>query len=119
MTFDLTSAARNFRAYLESPAHVILIDSEARGMLIGVKTPWMLNNAYNMAIELAWWVKPEHRGSRVAIELMKAYEAWARQNSVRILVMAALTDSDGERVGQIYERLGFKKYETSYAKELN
>lgn len=64
------------------------------------------------ASEMFWWVDPETRGE--GMRLLRAAEAWARRAGAVVLQMGA----PDARVGQFYERLGFTKLETSYARRL-
>jgi RimJ/RimL family protein N-acetyltransferase len=67
-----------------------------------------------IATEIVWWVDPEVRGGRAALQLFAAGEAWARAEGATHLQMIAPSD----KVGRFYERLGFAKLETHYQRAL-
>lgn len=72
-----------------------------------------ITGAY-MASELCWWMEPEARGSRVALRLLRAGEAWARARGAAYLEMIA----PSERVASFYGRLGYTRTDVHYLKRL-
>lgn len=64
------------------------------------------------AFELVWWVEPEARGD--GVRLLRAAETWAREQGCRHMQMVA----PNERVGALYQRLGYSPVETSYQRSL-
>lgn len=67
-----------------------------------------------VAGEAFWWVQPERRGSRAAGALLSKAEEAARAAGARKMQMVAPT----ERVGKLYERLGFQYVESTYQRSL-
>jgi N-acetylglutamate synthase-like GNAT family acetyltransferase len=86
------------------------------GFCAAVKAPILGSPLALGATELAWYVKPAYRGGRKGIELMKFMEQLASEEGVKYFTMVAMNSS--MEVGSIYERLGYKKSETSYTKVL-
>ncbi len=62
--------------------------------------------------ELFFWVEPEHRGQ--GLRLLKAAEAWARDQRATTIQMIAPTQD----VEVLYQRVGYHKLEVAYEKEL-
>jgi len=64
--------------------------------------------------ELAWWVKPEHRGGTVGYKLLKAYLAYGeelqRQGRIQFMVMSRLNNSPVLNYG----RFGFKRIDENW-----
>lgn len=59
--------------------------------------------------DLLLYVVPEHRGTPIAVRLLKMYESWARQNKVDYMALGQSTGiGDTDRVRKFYEKLGFK-----------
>lgn len=118
--YNEAKVAELFEAYLEGGLRQVLflllkVQEETVGMLVGfaTETPFSYDK---IASELAWWVEPEHRGNRKALDLIYAYEAWALKigcKHVSMSLLPALTD-----VSKTYERMGYKQTEISYLKEL-
>lgn len=96
---------------------ILLLQSEQKsvGMLVGmVGSPVFSDDL--IASELAWYIEPEFRGSRKALQLVYAYEEWARRMGCKNVSMSLLTTlADASKT---YERLGYTKTEISYLKAL-
>lgn len=75
------------------------------------------------AHECFWFVMEEHRGVS-SLRMLKAAEKWARKAGCTHFMMVASerafcnTFDGADRVGNLYERFGMNKLETSYAKRL-
>lgn len=99
---------------IDGPASVIFV-AERNGALLGMIG--MLIFPHHMsgdliAAEAFWWVEPEARGA--GVRLLKTAEGWALTSGAKFLQMVAPTD----RVGQLYERRGYARVETSYQRSL-
>jgi GNAT superfamily N-acetyltransferase len=66
-----------------------------------------------MAFEVVWWVEPEARGD--GVRLLRAAEDWAIEQGIGKMQMVA----PNERVGALYERMGYLPVETSYQRTLD
>lgn len=87
-------------------------DSVLVGMLgMALIHNWMTGDL--TASELCWWVEPEHRGG-TGLALLARTRAWASDHGATVLQMIAPT----EDIAALYERLGFVKLETHYARAL-
>lgn len=71
-----------------------------------------------VATELFWYVTPSHRGTKDSIKLIVAYEMWAEQNGCKLASICNMRNEYMERLGRLYERLGYHKAEETYLKEL-
>lgn len=76
-----------------------------------------INDGKLVANECFWFVKPEARGR--GFELLIAYEEEARRRGAERCSMIHLLNLQPEKLGQLYERRGYRAVETSYFKELN
>ena len=85
-------------------------------MLGAIINPIWFCPRVKMAHELAWWVNEEARGSRAAILLVKAYEAWAKEQGATVETMSDLMVNT--TVERMLTRMGFQASERTYAKEL-
>lgn len=72
-----------------------------------------------IAQEHYWFVSEEHRG-RGSLLLIRAVEKWAREKGCSHLIMTASTLASDmhDNVCRFYERIGLKKFETSYIEEI-
>lgn len=92
---------------------VVLLDTEGRGMIAGIKSPCLFNEGL-VATELAWWVDEEHRESGIGKELLDSFEYWAKRIGCDFVTMVSLDDN----LGKFYEDEGYKLYERAYMKKL-
>lgn len=65
--------------------------------------------------EIAWWVEPEHRNSRIAYKLLRSAEEWATSRGANMVKMSAPA---GSKVGEFYERMGYKAVESAFIKSI-
>lgn len=117
LTADPVHLAALTRQFIDSPDVAVLVVDPSVGPLTGMMAMTMYVHPMSqerVATEVVWWMEPEARGSKDALRLLRASEAWARTNGASRLQMIAPTD----HVGQFYERLGFSKVETHYQRSL-
>lgn len=108
-------ALRSVAETLIAEDHGLLLVDEFYGELAGMigmlatihPTSWE-----PVASELFWYVPPEARGG--GLKLLFAGERWARESGCKRCIMV----SPNERVGTLYERLGYEFLETQYVKAL-
>src|SRR5690606_41060823 len=55
---------------------VALSGGKVVGFIVGAATEPVFSSN-RVAMELGWWIEPEHRGTRGALLLYNAYEDWA------------------------------------------
>lgn len=86
---------------------VFLEDGKGLLMALITHTAWC-DKTYQM-MELAWYVKPEHRNSSIGYRLLKAYIEYGKQlkeqNRIRLFTMAKMVTSPNLK----YEKFGFRK----------
>ena len=108
-----------FQSYLagdkKSLVIILAVDEGPYGMIIGLSDslPFSLDR---VAMELAWWVDEDKRGSRDSLLLFKAYEDWALRVGAKIKQMAMLDDVTN--LAAFYEKQGYRPAERSYIKEI-
>lgn len=108
----------NFAAVVSSVSglcFVLEIDGKVEGAILGLVTPHLMTGE-NVAVELGWWVEPHARGA-AGLKLLNAYEEAVTQSGVTLSVMTCPPDNS-ERVGQIYERAGYQKMESTYMRSV-
>ena len=109
----------NWRRLLVTSQGVVLgmfrADGAIMGALGGLLAP-DLNNGDLLAVECFFYMIPSERGS--GVRLLYAYEDWARSQGCIRAAMVHLQHLQPERLGQLYERLGYRKIEVCYVKEL-
>lgn len=91
--------------------------NESVGFVVGMLTKTLFSES-KVAGELAWWVKPESRSSGIGIELLKAYEQWAKEAGAKLVSVSLLENDDLHIIDKIYTKAGYTPVERSYIKEL-
>lgn len=115
--FSAAHAAALLDQHVASQNHLALVlgaPDRAVGVLMASAQPHPFAPIL-YATETVWWVDPEHRGKGVS-DMLKAYEAWARQLGCAFCNMVALEAAP--RAGVIYRRQGYSPVETHYLKPL-
>lgn len=102
--------------YRQAVPLLLLDGTQPVGMLLGCATEVPFSDD-RVAAELAWYVDPPYRGNRKALELVYAFEEWARRVGCKHASMSLLTTLTD--VSKFYERLGYQKTEISYFRSLN
>lgn len=104
------------RLLLESQTSVVFVaehDGELDGG-IAMTTYIHQMSGEVIATEIAWWVEPESRNGRSALLLLRTAERWAKERQATKFQMIAPTD----RLAAFYERVGFRRIEIHYQKDL-
>jgi GNAT superfamily N-acetyltransferase len=68
--------------------------------------------------EQFWYVDPEHRASRVGLQLIDAFEKRAEKLGKDWIFLCNLASLEGEKMDRLYTRKGFKQMERVYWKKL-
>lgn len=110
----LTSLA-TFGGYLR----VVERDHALCGFLAGMVAPFKPWADEKCAMEILFFVAPEHRRSRASILLLRDFEIWAKAKGCATMAVSANLPSGGERAGKLYERMGFQPIETAYLKRID
>ncbi len=109
---------------VEELIHVFLQDGQdnkvlilwtADGKPVGVLAAAAETNLFNnqrMAGELIWWIDPEHRKSKAAGEMLKAYDYWWKTLGCQF---GTLVDLMGN-LDVYYKRKGYRRQEATYLK---
>lgn len=119
---DTLSMIETAEGLMKNEAAVLLvadIDGELVGMAGAVSYPFYFNREHLTGQELFWWVDPRHRSDGAGKALMEGIEAWARSIGMHSLMMVAIPSLEGESVGKLYQRAGFKPAEQNYIRRLD
>ncbi len=102
---------------------VCLVDAryitDRRTVLDGFIALVLIPDLFNVVLEaeeVAWFVRPDRRGTPTARTLWDAAEEWARQVGAAAIKMVAPADEPA--VGRLYRRRGYVAVETAYHKRL-
>lgn len=93
---------------------MIILLEPGVGFLAGMVTPFIFG-PHLLATEVAWWVNPEFRGSKIGSEFLHAFEYWAKEKAgCKLINMGCLDD----RLMKFYENEGYTLHERAYMKVL-
>lgn len=117
--FDVPSILEYYIHMLQQGFVVVAeVDEKLVGMLGGLVHPFHLNVNHLVCSEGMWWVEEEHRGKRLAGDMMDKLEQLAKDAGCKAVVFAKL-DTSPEGIGTYYESRGYRgPVESSYIKEL-
>jgi len=121
VTYDLSSAVTCLLFHIKTKDCVLLVmekENEIVGFLMGQKIRWFFNQNEFLGTSLYWYVEPEHRKGLGSIELLKAFESWAKENGCVGLDTGTTVKLQGERVSQLFEKMGYPEQGMSHAKRL-
>lgn len=87
------------------------------GMLGVSSSPYRFNQHFRIAKEEMFWIDPEHRGQRLAAELIAVTGIGAGADGVDYSAMVAL-DNSPSHVAGLYKALGYRPLETTYIRRV-
>lgn len=90
---------------------VILYDDV--GMIVGIKEEFPFGHD-PMAVEVAWWVAPDKRKSKVGKELLDAFEFWAQKVGCKLICVSCPPNT----IGDYYSKRDYKAFNHEYYKEI-
>lgn len=108
------------RFIIEGQEDYLVLLSHDEGKPVGTLVAYAFKPLFSSdkaAVEVCWWLEPEYRTSKRAIEMMDAYEYWAKLVGCKVVQYGLLTSSP-QRMTKLYEKRGAKLAETVYHKEL-
>lgn len=114
--FKAAYASALFDQHLDRPDRCTLL-LEHQGLVQGLlMATWSEHpfGAGRYANETVWYIAPLARG-RSALQMLDAYEKWAKQHNCAAISMASLHTND---VSRIYQRRGYAPAETHFLKPL-
>ncbi len=92
-------------------------DGEIVGFLLGMAVPIWFDVMDWSAIELAWWIDPDHRGGSDAARMVKMFEQWASNMNVNRIVLSDIEFLDqAQPAGTFIEKLGYTLHERAFVK---
>lgn len=97
---------------------ILEVDGQVEGFVAGLKTPLLGSSKILGGCEIAWWVNPSARKGRNGIALMQHIEKMAKSQGIKYWNMVVMESCQPEVGAAIYERLGYKKSETTYTRIL-
>lgn len=118
--YSVADCAESLASFMASDAFICLVADEGgiAGMAAGIVSPVYFNHGHLSGEELFWWVCPEKAGQGTGIRLLIALEEAAKAKGCESWQMKSIDRLNGERMGRLYERRGYRASEHSYIKRL-
>lgn len=88
-------------------------DGEIKGLAVGYVMEHFFGHDLTSG-DLAIYVKPEHRRGRVGVDLVVAYREQCLKLGVKEPLLGVSAGINPERIGKLYQRLGFTEKYTIY-----
>ena len=94
------------------------VEGKVVGAIAGAIAPMWFAPSIVCAIELAWWVDPANRMTRIPFRLMAALEGWAKNAGAKFLCMSELVVDGETPIAKMLARMGYINTERSHVKEI-
>lgn len=119
IAYSVDDCADSLTRFMETGMFIGLVadDGHIVGMIGGLISPVYFNYSHKSGEELFWYVA-DGAPQMTGIKLLKAMESEARAHGCGSWQMKSLARLGGERMVQLYERMGHRASESSFLKEL-
>lgn len=124
MPFDRQSFVNMMEEHIQSENSVVilLVDSGVNnanvvGGICGFANEWGFNNNIKFGIEVFYWVDEKFRGIQ-SIKMLKMYEDEMKRLGVQQNIMISVNTHLADKVGALYNRMGYELMEKMYVKAL-
>lgn len=116
--FDPERCWRYMEATLTQPnRYFVAYDSEYRGFILMVASEHWFSGTLRAA-DMCFYVKPEYRGSKIALQLVRKAEEWAKQIGAKDITIFHNTGIRTEKAEGFFTRIGYPKAGYIFTKEL-
>jgi GNAT superfamily N-acetyltransferase len=119
MSFNPDKCMRLCEQIINSPAMlgiVTLKDDVIAGVIVAAVYPGYFTDELT-ASDLLVYVLPGYRGTRAFYRLCIFYITWARLQGAKLIFLRNSTGIEPEKVGKLYERMGFAQVGGIFRKE--
>lgn len=121
MGWDNDHVRQHTENQINNPGSLSLVLENEDGELVGFFCAFVTTHMFApepFAAELAWFVRKDYRGPRVAMQAIKRYIEWGEANNCKLMNMACIVGLKENQLEKIYNRFGFYRKETTFIKRL-
>ena len=112
---DLDDGLQALLASADGAGWVLEHDGRIVGAIVGVLAPPWCKRRARIVVELGWYVQAEHRRG-AGRDLLRAFEAWARERGVSTLFLSDIQLDDATPAGELLVATGYELTERTFAK---
>lgn len=117
--YSAADCEASLRVFMGSDSFICLVATDGAdivGMVSGIIAPVYFNHAHISGEELFWWVDPDSANQGIGIKLLVELENEAKARGCQSFQMKSIDLLNGDRMGQLYKRRGYRASEHSYIK---
>lgn len=110
ITYSTEKAMQSAMSSLFSPSltlKVCVLEGKMVGFIWACVGPLFIWSEDIVAMDQILYVKPEYRGTRAGVSLIKAYLSWAKDMGAKEARISCGSGIHEERTNALYEKLGF------------
>ena len=108
--YDPSKCGRLVYNYMTNPdthfAYVGTFDGALNSVLLGSIGEHYFGTDL-IASDTLWYVSPQSRGSRVGLQLLRAFEKWAKERGAAEIYMGISSGLSADKTGAMLEKLGY------------
>ena len=108
--YDTNKVGRMLYHYSTNPdthfMQVAEVDGELVGLFLGAISEHYFGTD-RLASDTLWYVAPEHRGSRVGLDLLRAFEKWGTSHKVAEICVGVSSGLSTDKTGTLLQKLGY------------
>lgn len=111
---------RYLQLLIDTSKNIVILSCDNQGIpkgMVGMSLQPLGFTNHLVSTEIAWWVEPEHRSSRMALDMFKAAEDWSLRVGADFIQFVSLSTSEGS-VDKFYTRMGYTMTEKAFLKEI-
>lgn len=97
---------------------VAVVDGEVVGFLWAACHPLAPWDLTKVASDFLFYIVPEHRGSMLGWRLLRQYKVWAKERGCSEARLSLASGINEERMGRLYDKLGFASFGTVFRLQL-
>lgn len=108
--FDKEKCRALFQRFTSNPDTHFACLSESGGVVTGMFLGSICEHYFGkdlIASDTLWYVLPEHRGSRAGLQLLRAFENWAKARNAAEVFIGVSTGLGTDRTGAMLQKLGY------------
>jgi GNAT superfamily N-acetyltransferase len=108
--FDENKLGRLLYNHIINPKTLFAYVGSSKGALTGVFLGSIGEHYFGtdlIASDTLWYVSPQSRGSRVGLQLLRAFENWAKERDAAEIYVGVSSGLSADKTGTMLQKLGY------------